>query len=67
MESKYVVITVDEYKELIAVKIRVDMEETYRDTIKKLEEEVDYLRSNRDFWYNEFLKLNTDAEKKEVV
>lgn len=63
MQSEYVVLTKEEYKELLTVSIRKEIAEEfkamYEEEIRDLHDSVDLERSSCTYWYN----LATAAEK----
>lgn len=56
MQSEYVVLTKEEYKELLSVSIRKEIseefKEMYEEEIAELRDSVDLERSSSTYWYN---------------
>ena len=58
-----VTIPVEEYKELLCLKIKNEMEALYRSTIESQQRHIAELESNVDFWFKKCMRNETKEEE----
>jgi cupin superfamily acireductone dioxygenase involved in methionine salvage len=65
MENENITITISvtEYKELIALKIRAE----YEEKIRALEADIKELKENADYWFDQYCKRNRENDALQQV
>lgn len=62
-KETFITVSIAEYKELLEFKIRSE----YEDKIRALQEESKELRENRDYWFNQYCKRNSELDALQQV
>ena len=63
MNHVFISISVAEYKELLEMKIRAEMEAAYQTELKKLKDELDLEKSGSSYWYGRAQELEEKLKK----
>ena len=64
MESRVVVISVEEYKELLTLKITAELEAKYKEEIAALKDDLESEKRVSSYWYDR--QRQTEQELKEL-
>lgn len=63
MDSPIITVPLEEYKELLEIKIRTELEAKHKEEVNAIRDELDVARSNSNYWYGRVGELSKEKDE----
>ena len=63
MDSPIITVPLEEYKELLEIKIRTELEAKHKEEVDAIRYELETARSNSTYWYNRAGELSKEKDE----